>query len=90
MKKTIWKYPITTNDCIGLDLPVGAEILDIQIQNDMPCIWALVDPEAIKVNRTFYIYGTGHVIEYSCSKEYIGTYQLFGGELVFHVFELKE
>lgn len=38
--------------------------------------------------RTFAIYGTGHVQESICG-EYIGTFQLHSGALVFHVFEEK-
>jgi len=38
------------------------------------------------VPRTFAIYGTGHKHEH-VEGTYIGTFQLDGGSLVFHVFE---
>lgn len=89
MSRTIWKFPIKTADMIGIDLPSDAEILDIQVQNDIPCIWFLVDPDfKTREQRTFFIYGTGHIIDFPESKKYIGTYQLLNGDLVFHVFEL--
>ena len=42
----------------------------------------------VKELRTFSIYGTGHQHE-SISGEYVGTFQLHGGALVYHVFEEK-
>lgn len=34
------------------------------------------------------IFGTGHPFDAATQRKYIGTYQLFEGDLVFHVFEL--
>jgi hypothetical protein len=70
-------------------MPQDAKILCVQTQNDMPCIWAIVNEEAEpRENRLFHIYGTGHEIKNLENKKYVGTYQLQGGVLVFHVFEI--
>jgi hypothetical protein len=74
---------------IGVDMPIGAEILTIQEQNEKPCLWALVDTEAKKENRVFCIHGTGHEISSIKAKKYIGTYQLLDGSAIFHIFELR-
>jgi hypothetical protein len=89
MKKVIWKFELETTDNQEIEMPIGAEILTMQTQNEIPCIWALVDPKAEKETRTFEIFGTGHPIYYDMgvSRNYISTYQLHGGTLVFHVFE---
>ena len=73
-----------------LAMPKDAEILCIQLQNDVPCIWALVDPENENKNRKFRIYGTGHPIEISYNSEhhYIGTFQMANGSLIWHCFEV--
>jgi len=87
MAKTIWKYSLSAANGVSLKMPHDAQILCIQIQNGTPCMWALVDPSADKDERVFNTYGTGHPFAEN-PQEYIGTYQLSGGTLVFHVFEL--
>ena len=89
MNKTIWKFQLETIDNQTLKMPVGAEILTVQTQFEKPCLWALVDPNAEKEDRFIEIFVTGHAVSYDVSVEmkYIGTYQLHGGSLVFHVFE---
>jgi hypothetical protein len=82
--KTIWKFELPKQGKILM--PKGAEILTVQTQNEIPCIWAVVNPDADKEERTFVIYGTGfefQLIDY----KYIGTFQMHSHGLVFHVFE---
>lgn len=87
---TIYKYPLESGDVNEIEMPEGAKVLTVQIQRDIPCIWALVDPNMDnKVVRRFHIYGTGYQI-LRPNDRYIGTFQLYGGALVFHVFEEQE
>lgn len=87
MEKTIWKYELKTEDIQSVTMPKGGTILTLQTQNDNPCLWVLVDPNAEKEVRGFMIYGTGHIIPTEpYPHTYIGTYQHLNG-LVFHVFE---
>jgi len=86
MKNQIWKYELTLNT--ELTIPEGAKVLTIQEQHGNPQIWFVVNPENEKVTRSFEIIGTGHSFDYDESKQYIGTFQLSGGALVFHVFEV--
>lgn len=84
--KTIYKYPLKVADTQNVVLPVGAKVLCVQTQNEVPCLWALVDNTFPTEIRCFCTFGTGH--EYTgMDLTYVGTYQLSGGELVFHVFE---
>lgn len=68
-------------------MPKGAKILSLQMNNKMPCIWAIVNPNAEKEVRKFNIYGTGHNITEDDLK-YIGTFQMHNDMLVFHLFEI--
>lgn len=88
MKKQIWKFAINPNKTI-LEMPKDAEILTIQTQNEIPCIWVLVNPENAKELRHFEVYGTGHNIhcDMGIERKYINTFQLDGGSFVFHLFE---
>lgn len=81
---TVYKYelqPVTTE----VELTVGAQTLCVQLQKGRPCVWVKLDPNAPKIVRRFHIVGTGHTLPESCC--YVGTFQLEGGALVFHVFE---
>lgn len=84
---TIWKFPIPIMDTIQIEMPAEAKILCVQVQGDTPTLWAIVDPEALKVKRTFYVRGTGHQMYGAEKSLYVGTFQILGGSLVFHLFD---
>lgn len=90
--RTIYKYPLWSPhpaDLVCIPLPDGAQVLCVQTQNDMPMLWAIVDPEKTKVKRAFRVYGTGHPLQgFERVDTYIGTFQLLKNYLVFHVFEV--
>ena len=50
-----------------------------------PTLWALVDPDAPMESRRIRTYGTGGRVPDNL--EWLGTFQLDGGGLVFHAFE---
>ena len=81
--KTIYKYPLHSKDCI-LQLPKGAEILTVQLQNENPTLWALVNPMTVTEERHICIVGTGWDVE--DTMKYITTYM--DGYFVWHAFEL--
>ena len=87
-KLTIFKYPFEVTDLISIEMPKGAHALTVQTQGEIPCIWAIVDPEAPPEIRQFHCYGTGHPINIDISKtRYVGTFQLLGGRFIGHLFE---
>ncbi|MCB0515180.1 MAG: hypothetical protein KDD49_03845 [Bacteroidetes bacterium] len=90
MPKKIFKYQLQTTRIQQVEMPQDAEILCIQTQNETPCLWALVKPNTITIKRTFEIFATGRSIRENANRSYVGTYQLNGGELVFHCFELHD
>lgn len=81
----IWKFPLAVTDRQSVRMPAGAELLCVQVQRGVPCLWALVDPQAPLHEVELTTYGTGHPID-GDPGDYIGTYQLRDGSLVFHVF----
>ena len=83
---TIWKFPVIITDLFELEMPAGAEILSVQIQNGVPQLWAVVDENAKKVFRTFYVRGTGHSTDGLEHAKFVGTFQMCSGALVFHLF----
>jgi len=88
MEKTVYKYGVEIEDEFTVHLPQGAEILTVQIQHGRPFMWALVDPSARPESRRFRLAGTGHPIN-NGALTYINTFQIEGGMLIFHLFEIK-
>jgi hypothetical protein len=78
--KTIYKYTLTPS----VEMPIGAEILDIQMQDDLIRMWALVDPNAPLEERRFETVGTGWSV--GAGLQHIKTFQ--EGSFVWHVFEV--
>lgn len=90
--KSIYKFPIKrVTDVVQIEMPVGAQVLCVQVQHETPCIWAIVDTEAATEPRYFEIYGTGNPLpdhlDVEYDTKYIGTFQLHEGGFVGHVFE---
>ena len=89
---SVFKYPIFLDDKCEVSMPEvsmpeGAQILTVQTQQESPQLWALVDPDAKMCIRKFRICGTGHNVE-ETNLLYINSFQLRGGSLVFHLFEI--
>jgi hypothetical protein len=90
MKKVIYKYSLKVLESQNILLPIGSEILTIQNQREIPCLWVLVDPNENEMEKiSIEMFGTGNPIHYDMgvSRSYISTFQLHGGALVFHAFK---
>lgn len=98
MTDFVYKYELNVDDVQTLELPLHSEILCVQVQHDRPRLWAIVNPELPTEGRVIETVGTGHPLKeldvsphvtgVSLKREYIGTYQLQAGGLIFHVFEI--
>ncbi len=91
MDKTIFKFELETTGMQKVVMPIDAEILTVQVQNDVPCLWALVDAHngGVTEERSIEIFGTGNPVPQGMGvdRKYLATYQLRGGDFVGHVFE---
>jgi hypothetical protein len=85
----VYKYPVRVADVFSVEIPRGAQLLDVQVQHGEPQLWALVNPDAAHERRWFRLAGTGHDIR-EAVKGHVGSFQLQAGSLVFHVFEIVE
>jgi hypothetical protein len=82
--KTIWKFQVLPNE--NVSMPKGATILSAGVQGEDIFIWALVDPDAPRLDRLISVYGTGHTI-LGDPGAFIGSVMMHGGTFVFHVFD---
>jgi len=89
---TIWKFTLPINDVVGVDMPIGAELLSVQAdqagQLDRLTAWAMVDSNAGIERRVFAMLGTGRPITAEIRKrDHVATVQ--HGQFVWHVFEVE-
>ena len=83
----ILKFPLEVRDRQSVLIPCAAKILSIQVQHGVPVIWALCDDSSVlSEHRYIDMYGTGEKIK-GDPGDHIGTFQMEGGDLVFHAFE---
>lgn len=85
MKTTVWKYILEVTDEQWLELPRGYRFLSVDVQNGVPCLWVQVDSEAVKDSILVVTVGTGEPMRKDDMK-FLGTYQLYNGSFVGHVF----
>jgi hypothetical protein len=89
--KNIYKYKLEMKPVQEIELPL-IEVLDVQLQNGIPCLWAVVadnpDSYFVKTNMIrVHCFGTGtEDVEhnYHNGLNYISTVQI--GGFVFHYF----
>lgn len=85
--KTIWKFDLLRAQAQTLKMPDGGQILSIQKQGEMLCLWALVDTAEPQIERILLCLGTGQSIStaWDCLP-FLAT--VIDGEDVWHFFEL--
>jgi hypothetical protein len=83
----IWKAELDVTDRQNIRVPMGAKFLTAQMQGDQLCVWYECNPKNPLQERTIAIYGTGNMLPTDPGK-YIATFQMLGGTLVFHVYDL--
>lgn len=72
----IWKFPLTSEET-EIEAPIE-QFLTVQIQNDVPCIWAIVNPDRIPRKFKVMVLGTGWEYQKIDPSKYIGTFQSEG------------
>jgi hypothetical protein len=86
----VWKYLLKVTNLQDIDIPIGGQILDLQLYGKEPCLWVLVNENSMTEIRTFCTYCTGQSICFSGT--YIGTYQYRQKPnvpvMTYHVFEV--
>ncbi|CAM0107421.1 hypothetical protein VPH234P10_0076 [Vibrio phage 234P10] len=87
MSQSVWKYPLLVIDEQVIEVPEGAEPLKVEMQNGELCLWMLVDTDVSFCHKKVLVFGTGHRIEDPLDRsDYVDSFMMHGGALVFHVF----
>lgn len=87
----VHKYILDPDDVTTVQMPTGARILDVQVQGQNVCVWALACPANRPMPVRLRIVGTGPLHAFPDHEDwtYVSTVQLEGGALVFHIFVEK-
>lgn len=86
-EREVWKFEVPPGivHIGGVQMPVGAHIIDVAAQGAKVYVWAIVAPDAPPSHRRLGYFATGAPIP--AGWEHVGTAHLRGVSLVFHVFE---
>ena len=85
--KTVWKYPLKLDmdNLQRVQLPAGAVIQHVNAQNDIPTMWAEVNPDRnVDEVRYFSVVATGASVP--DKSVYIGTIHI--DWTVWHIYEV--
>lgn len=80
---TIWKFELELTRVQTVEMPASSEIISVQVQRGIICVWAKVSMTASLRPRLIYIFGTGHPILEPV--KHLETVQI--GDFVWHVFD---
>lgn len=86
--QTIHKFTLQPADEQAITLPIGAQLLSVQVQHSEIQLWAIIDTAVVgSYEQRILMVGTGHALPTTdVHVAFLGTVQLMGGDLVFHVF----
>jgi hypothetical protein len=84
MALTIHKQPLTMAPEQFMALPLGAEMLTVELQYGSPMLWYRCDPDEPKETRSVRCAGTGHPVSVG---KHLGTCIVMDDQLVWHYFE---
>ena len=90
--KKIFKYTLEIKDQQTIHVQKHADrkfieqVLYVDVQNGIPCIWALVDDEDDERAIRIIIHGTGQDASDTYGLKHIGSFMLLDGAFVGHVF----
>lgn len=92
MGPKILKYKVLLSRRFEIVMPQNSLILSVQTQREQPQLWALTNPEAPPESRYFAVFGTGEDMPVlgEVTINFIGTFQLNGGDFIGHLFERQE
>jgi hypothetical protein len=87
--KKIWKFYLGIGkSVVALEMPSEFDFLHIGFDpRGLLCIWALCNPDSIKARLHFLIALTGEEVNTDKIHSHVGTVKQ--GELMFHVFQVK-
>jgi len=92
-KKVIYKYEVEQRglfEICELNVPIGSNMIHMDVQNDQICAWLEVNPDAPIVPFHFFITGTGIPFPESLEEiKYEHMNSFIMGRFVWHVYQVN-
>lgn len=86
MNRVIHKFPLDGVGVHNVVMPARAQLLTVQAQDSVLCLWALIDTTCRFVDRRVNVVFTGNAIRSDLFLgKYVATVQM--GQFVYHVFD---
>lgn len=88
-KQVIYKYLLKIGLETFVEVPQGASVMSLAVQNGIPCLWMMVNPDAPTVKRRFFVFTTGQLVHEKMDGHqlhFIGTFLTDQDRFVGHVF----
>lgn len=92
MSWKIFKYPLQPAPKQIVKIPggSGADLLAVQVQGDVPCLWALCQPGAAPEGVEILMFGTGHQIPDDTAENIYHIDTIQSGSIEWHFFGVNE
>lgn len=89
MTKKIYRYPLAIQGEQRVRMPKGAYVISAGVApTGEVSVWALVDPEASPIERTFFVVGTGNPVWEEVQRAaFVGTVVGQARPQVWHIFQ---
>ncbi len=85
-KTVVWKFPLTYKEAtIQVEIPEVFQLLYVDAQGELPCVWAEVVPDRKTIHLKFFVIATGETMSENFTAKYVGSCQTRAG-LMFHVY----
>lgn len=81
--RTVYKYPLPFKPHIYIDMPAGAKVRHVEMQNDVGTLWVEVETDNKTETHEFYLVWTGEELP-SVAGEHVGTFQ--DRDLIWHLY----
>lgn len=88
-RQKIWKFEVPATLAFSIEMPANAQIIHAEVIGRTPYLWAIVDPEELKVPFHFSLVPTGGAAPFFLSSDHIKTLIFFDGTEIWHLFRRR-
>ena len=88
-RQTIWKFKLPMTLKFSIEIPANAQFIHAEVISHTLYLWAIVDPEDLKVPFHFSLVPTGGAAPFLLASDHIATLMFFDRAEVYHLFRRR-
>lgn len=88
--RVVYKYPLPVKLNVKIEMPIGADVLMVDAQDENLFLWALVETRNKNESVTFHVFETGETIfGNGHNRVFVGSvnFKMRGNYYAYHVFK---